>query len=183
MHVDASLIVVGIVLAQPGEGKIDHLTTFTSRKLSDIKKKYKTIEREGLAMIYALQNFRYYLLGSKFKFFTYHSALKYLVNKPVLGGTIYRWLLLLQEFDFEAILKPGKQNFGLGYLSQIQSGESSMSIDDLLPDAHLFRVEVVDDHFSNIDIFLMTRIEPMEPTTSQKKQLVTKSVNYQLIVG
>jgi hypothetical protein len=37
-------------------------------------------------MVYALQKFRQYLLGGHFKMFTDHSTLKYLVNKPVLGG-------------------------------------------------------------------------------------------------
>ena len=44
------------------------------------------MEREGLAMVYALQKFRHYLLGAHFKMYTGHSTLKYLVNKPVLGG-------------------------------------------------------------------------------------------------
>ena len=39
-------------------------------------------------MINALQKFRHYLLGSQFKFFTDHSTLKYLVNKPVMEGSI-----------------------------------------------------------------------------------------------
>jgi len=47
-------------------------------------------EREGLAMIYALQKFRHYLLGSHFKFFIDHSPLKYLVKKPMLEGIICR---------------------------------------------------------------------------------------------
>jgi hypothetical protein len=51
-------------------------------------------EREGLAMVYVLQNFRHYLLRGHFKMFIDHSALKYLVNKPVLGRRICRWLLL-----------------------------------------------------------------------------------------
>jgi hypothetical protein len=59
-------------------------------------------------MIYALHKFRHYLLGSHFKLFTDHSALKYLVNKPVLEGIICRWLLLFQEFSFEVIIKPGR---------------------------------------------------------------------------
>ena len=94
VHVDASGITLGIVLTQPGEGGIDHPIVYSSRKLSTAEKNYTTIEREGLAMVYALQKFRHYLLGSPFKMFTDHSALKYLVNKPVLGGRIYRWLLL-----------------------------------------------------------------------------------------
>ena len=94
VHVDASSISLGIVLAQTGEGNIDHPIAFASRKLSTAERNYTTTEREGLAMVYALQKFRHYVLGSHFKMFTYHSALKYLVNKPVLGGRICRWLIL-----------------------------------------------------------------------------------------
>src|SRR5713101_1556914 len=78
VHVDASSIALGTVLAQPGAGNIDHPISFASRKLSTAEKNYTTTEREGLAMVYALQKFRHYLLGSHFKMFTDHSALKYL---------------------------------------------------------------------------------------------------------
>jgi hypothetical protein len=74
VHVDASSIALGAVLAQPGEGDIDHPIYFASRKLSESEKNYNTTEREGLAMVYALQKFRHYLLGQHFKMFTDHSA-------------------------------------------------------------------------------------------------------------
>jgi hypothetical protein len=105
------------VLAQPGEGELDHPIVFASRKLSTAEKNYMTTEREGLEMVYALQKFRHYLLGSHFKMYTDHSALRYLVNKPVLGGRICRWLLLFQEYDFKVIVKPGKLNAGPDHLS------------------------------------------------------------------
>ena len=88
VHVDASSIALGVVLAQSGEGNIDHPIAFASRKLSTAEKNYTTTKREGLAMVYALQKFRHYLLGSHFKMFTDHSSLKYLVNNPMLGGII-----------------------------------------------------------------------------------------------
>jgi hypothetical protein len=74
-------------------------------------------------MLYALQMFKHYLLDKHFKMFTYHSSLKYLVNKPVLGGRICRWLLLFQEFDFEVIVQLGKLNAGLDHLSRVNNGE------------------------------------------------------------
>jgi hypothetical protein len=110
VHVDASAIALGAILAQLGAGDLDNPIAFASRKLSKSKQNYNTIEREGLAMVYALQKFKHYLLGKHFKMFTDHSTLKYLVNKLVLGGRICRWLLLFQEFDFEVIVKPGKLN-------------------------------------------------------------------------
>ena len=80
------MIALGIVLTQPGDDAIDHPIAFASRKLPMAEKNYTTTEREGLAMVYVLQKFIHYLLGGHFKMFTDHSALKYLVNKPVLGG-------------------------------------------------------------------------------------------------
>jgi hypothetical protein len=86
VHVDASAITLGAILVQPGVGDLDHPIAFASRKLSESEHNYNIIEREGLAMVYALQKFKHYLLGKHFKMFTDHSALKYLVNKLVLGG-------------------------------------------------------------------------------------------------
>jgi hypothetical protein len=86
VHVDTSSIAIGVVLAQPGEGYIDHSIYFASRNFFESKKNYNTIEREGLAMVYSLQKFRHYLLGQHFKIFTNHYSLKYLVKKLMLGG-------------------------------------------------------------------------------------------------
>jgi len=57
VHVDASYVVPGVMLAQPGEGNIDHLIAFASRKLSKVEKNYLSTECEGLAMVYVLQKF------------------------------------------------------------------------------------------------------------------------------
>jgi hypothetical protein len=54
VHVNAYSIALGVVLAQPDEGDIDHPLSFSSRKLSTSETNYTTIEREGLAMVYAL---------------------------------------------------------------------------------------------------------------------------------
>jgi hypothetical protein len=96
VHVDASSIALGAMLAQPGDKDTDHSLSFSSRKLSTVEINYTTTEREGLAMVYVLQKFHHYLLGGHFKMFTDRSTLKYLVNKLVLGGRICRWLMLFQ---------------------------------------------------------------------------------------
>jgi hypothetical protein len=181
--VDASYITLGEVLAQPGEGDIDHQLSFSRRKLSTAEVNYTTTKREGLAMVYALQKFRHYLLGGHFKMFIDHSVLKYLVNKPVLGGRIYRWLLLFQECDFEIIVKPGRMNKGHDHLSRLEHGEELTSLKDTLSDAKLLAIRKIDDHFVEIVQFLSTRMEPSEYTIPQKKQLVVHVVDFSLIVG
>ena len=70
--------------------------------------------------------------------FTDHSALKYLVNNPLLGGKICRWLLLFQEFDFKIIVKPRRLNVGPDHLSHIETGEEPTNIEVGLSDAQLF---------------------------------------------
>jgi hypothetical protein len=114
---------------------LDHPIAFASRKLSDSEQNYNMKEREGLSMVYALHKFKHYLLGKHFKMFTDHSALKYLVKKPVLGGRICRWLLLFQEFEFEVIIKPRKLNAGPNQLSRVTNGEEPTNIEDKLLDA------------------------------------------------
>jgi hypothetical protein len=62
------------------------------------------------------------LLGQNFKMFTYHFALRYLVNKPVLGARISIWLLLFQEFEFKVVVKPERLNAGPDHLYRITDG-------------------------------------------------------------
>ena len=67
--------------------------------------------------------------------FTNHSILKYLVNKPMLRGKICRWLLLLQEFYFEIVVKSCLLNVGPGHLSRIKTGKEPTNIEEGLPDS------------------------------------------------
>ena len=74
-------------------------------------------------MVYSINKFRHYLLGRKFTFHVDHSTLLYLVNKHVLTGRLTRWMLLLQEFDFQFPHRPGVQHAVTDYLSRLESGE------------------------------------------------------------
>ena len=130
------------------------------------------MKREGIAMVYALQIFRHYLMGGHFKIYTDHYPLKYLFNKPMLEGNICRWILLFQEFDFEIIVKPSRLNLGPDHLSRIESGEEPTSMEDDLPDAQLFVITMFDDQYKDIIHFLSTGFELTKFTMTQKKQLV-----------
>jgi len=107
-------------------------------------------------MVYALQKIMHYLLGSHFKMYIDHSALKYLVNKTMFGGRICRWILLFQEYDFEVIVKPGKLNAGPDHLSRVTNGDRPTNLEDNFPDAKLFSVQVVDEYFTDIVEYLST---------------------------
>ena len=123
-------------------------------------------------MVYALQKFIHYLLGKNFNIFTDHSTLKYLVNKPMLGGRICRWLLLFQEFDFEVIVKPGKLNIGPDHLSRVTNGQEPTNLEENFPNTQLFSVQIIDKYFIDIIQYLSTGTVPQEYNTTQKKNLV-----------
>jgi hypothetical protein len=131
-------------------------------------------------MFYALQKFRNYLLGSHFKFFTDHSALKYLVNKPVLEVRICRWLLLFQEFSFEVIGKPGKLNVGPDHLSRLELGESGRVVDGQLLDGDIFCIEAIPEYLSNISLFLTSSTMSYKYSATQKRNLMVREMDYQL---
>ena len=97
-------------------------------------------------MVYNINKFRHYLLGRKFTLHVDHSALYYLVSKQELTSKLVRWTLLLQEFEFDILHRPGVQHAVADYLSRLESGEEGMGVKDDFPDDHLFRVDIVSAH-------------------------------------
>ena len=91
MHTDASLTIVGAILTQPHpKYNLDRPIYYASRLLNSAERNYTTIEREGLAIVYACQKFCHYLMGVHFIVITDHHALKYLLNKPQVVGRVWR---------------------------------------------------------------------------------------------
>jgi len=74
---------------------------YASRVLNEAQLNYTTTEKEFLAVVFALEKFRQYLLESKTTVFTDHFALQYLMQKKDAKARLIRWILLLQEFDLE----------------------------------------------------------------------------------
>nr|GFD31209.1 integrase, catalytic core [Tanacetum cinerariifolium] len=71
--------------------------------MNDAEINYTTTEKEMLAVVYAFEKFRSYLIMNKSIVHTDHSALKYLFSKKDAKARLLRWVLLLQEFDFEVL--------------------------------------------------------------------------------
>ena len=120
---------------------------------------YTTIEKELLAVVYALEKFRPYILGSKIIIYTDHAALKYLFSKKEAKPRLIRWVLLLQEFDLEIRDKKGSENSVVDHLSCLHvSGTGDISESFL--DDHLLTVSSHSPWFAHIVNFLVTRSIP-----------------------
>ena len=77
---DTSDYAVGVVLGQRF-GKASHAIYYASRTLNDAQRNYSTIEKEFLAIVFALEKFRSYLLGTKVIVYSDHAAIRYLMTK------------------------------------------------------------------------------------------------------
>jgi hypothetical protein len=78
-------------------------------------------------------------------------------------------------------VKPGRLNTSPDHLSRLESGEEPNNLEDNLPNAQLFSVQIADDYFKDIIEFLTTGIVSVEYNMRQKKQLVVRATYFTMI--
>jgi hypothetical protein len=122
LRTDASATGVGAVLLQEHSNKL-HPIAYVSRKLLDRETRYSTIERECLAIVWAVARFSRYLWGVHFVLETDHKPLAYLQTSEFKNSRLMRWALSLQEFSFELKSLPGKQNVLADLLSRANTDQ------------------------------------------------------------
>jgi len=147
---DASDYEVGGVLGQRFDGKL-HVIYYASRTMDKAQTRYATTERELLAVVFAFEKFRSYLVGSKVKVYTNHATLRDIYAKKETKPRLLRWILLLQEFYMEVIGKKGIENGVIDHLSRMRI-EDSIPIDDIMPEEKLMFYDLVNKNISTKDI-------------------------------
>ncbi|GJT23317.1 reverse transcriptase domain-containing protein [Tanacetum coccineum] len=115
---DASDFAIGAVLGQRHEKHFRPIH-YASKTLIEAQTNYTTTEKELLAIVYAFEKFRSYLIMNKSIVHTDHSALKYLFAKKDAKARLLRWVLLLQEFDFKVIDTKGAENLAAIHMSDL----------------------------------------------------------------
>ncbi|GKA88246.1 reverse transcriptase domain-containing protein [Tanacetum coccineum] len=117
---DASDFAIGAVL---GQRKNKHFQPihYASKTMTEAQAHYTTTEKELLAVVYAFEKFRSYLVLSKSIVYTDHSAIKYLFTKKDAKPRLMRWILLLQEFDVIILDKKRAENLAADYLSRLEN--------------------------------------------------------------
>ncbi|CAL8135368.1 unnamed protein product [Prunus armeniaca] len=167
---DASDYTLGAVLGQRKDKK-PHVIYYASRTLNDAQLNYSTTEIELLAVVFALDKFRSYLLGTKVIIYSDHSALKYLLTKKEAKPRLIRWMLLLQEFDMEIRDKRGCENVVADHLSRLVHEEDLLPIPEAFPDEQLLTIEVSEPWYSDIVNYIVSKQVPSTITRHQRDKL------------
>ncbi|XP_075779191.1 uncharacterized protein LOC142827431 [Pelodiscus sinensis] len=117
LYTDASECGLGAVLAQDHDGE-EHPILYLSRKLLPRERNYATIEKEALAVKWAIETLRYYLWGNKFKLITDHAPLVWLNSMKNSNPRLTRWYMALQPYRFDVEYRAGKKHQNADFFSR-----------------------------------------------------------------
>lgn len=117
LQTDASEYGLGQVLLQRQRGQLCPIV-YISRKLLPRETRYPVVEKECLAVKWALDSFKNYLLGRKFTLEIDHRALTWLGRMKDTNSRIMQWFLAIQPFHFEVQYRKGPQNCTADFLSR-----------------------------------------------------------------
>nr|CAN82810.1 hypothetical protein VITISV_007057 [Vitis vinifera] len=152
---------------------------YASKTLNEAQRNYTTTEKELLAVVFALDKFRAYLVGSFIIVFTDHSALKYLLTKQDAKARLIRWILLLQEFDLQIRDKKGVENVVADHFSRLAIAHNShvLPINDDFPEESLMLLEKT-PWYAHIANYLVTSEVPSEWKAQDRKHFFAKIHDY-----
>ncbi|KAK8923605.1 hypothetical protein KSP39_PZI019550 [Platanthera zijinensis] len=177
---DASDYAVGVVLGQVRE-KLFHTVAYASKTLIEAQINYTTTEKELLAVVYAFEKFRSYLLCTQVTVFTDHAVIGYLMEKKDTKPRLIRWVLLLQEFDLEIKDRKGVDNPVADHLSRIEPVESHYhsEIEERFPDEQILAIsEELVSWYADYVNYLVSNILPSDLNYQQRKRFLHQVRSY-----
>ncbi|KAK1652079.1 hypothetical protein QYE76_069884 [Lolium multiflorum] len=139
---DASDFAVGVVLGQRVDKKLN-VIHYASKTLDAAQRNYATTEKELLAVVFACDKFRSYIVDSKVTIHTDHAAIRYLMTKKDAKPRLIRWVLLLQEFDLHIVDRKGADNPVADNLSRLENiAYDLVPVNDSFPNEQLAVIKV-----------------------------------------
>jgi hypothetical protein len=149
---------------------------YASKTLDGAQRNYAITEKEFLAVIFACDKFRPYIVDSKVTVHTDHSAIKYLMNKKDAKPRLTRWVLLLQEFDLHIVERKREDNHVADHLSRMENIPiDPIPINDSFPNKQLANINVLSIRVASPWLadyadFLVRKVMPPQFNSQQRKK-------------
>ncbi|RDX82890.1 Retrovirus-related Pol polyprotein from transposon 17.6, partial [Mucuna pruriens] len=159
-------------------GKQPHVIAYTSRTMNLAQVNYTTTKKELLAIVFALDKFRSYLLDSKIIVFFDHATLKFLLKKSDTKLRLIWWMLLLQEFNVEIRDKKSAENAVADYLSRLEREVDPLLIRDEFSDEQILQMMHAIPWYADICNFLVSSMYPQGASRADKEKLESDAKYY-----
>ena len=128
LFTDACDYGIGSVLSQIQDG-VEKPIAYASRQLKPAERKYATVEKEALAVVFSIKHFRHYLLDKPFSVISDHRPLQWLENQKDNNGRLGRWAILLAGTNYKIRYRPGRIHQNADCLSRLRI--ASINVVDL----------------------------------------------------
>jgi hypothetical protein len=148
---------------------------YASKTLDAAQKNYATTEKEFLAIIYACDKFRPYIVDWKVTIHTDHVAIWYLMGKKDAKLSLIRWVLLLQELDLHIVDRKGAENPVADNLSRLENFSfDPISVNDSFPNEQLAAIKVTSREspwYAGYANFIVSKYLPPTFTAQQRRKI------------
>lgn len=127
LFTDACDYAVGAILVQDDDDGVERPIHYLSHQLTDVQRRWATIEKEAYAIIYALTKLRPYLYGADFTIYTDQKPLRSLFSSEMHNTKIQRWAIMIAEYGAKIEYRKGKHNVRADMLSRIKPSENRLA--------------------------------------------------------
>ncbi|KAG9450365.1 hypothetical protein H6P81_010330 [Aristolochia fimbriata] len=134
---------VGALLAQCDDDNKERSLYYLSRTLVGAELNYTPIKKTCLALAFAVQKLRHYLLAHSTKLISRADPLKYIMSRPILSGRLAKWALLLSEFEINFVPQRAIKGQALANFLADHPVPAEWELTEEFPDEEIFLVEVL----------------------------------------
>uniref|UniRef100_J3MCF0 RNA-directed DNA polymerase n=1 Tax=Oryza brachyantha TaxID=4533 RepID=J3MCF0_ORYBR len=135
---------LGALLAQTNDEGKETALYYLSRTLVGVEYNYPDMENICLALVFAAQKLRHYMLEHTIYLVSRADPLRYILNKMILSGRLAKWAMFLSQFDITFIPQKSIKGQALANFLAAHPIPDNFPIDDDLPGEEVFTTSIAD---------------------------------------
>ena len=171
-----------MVFVQEDDSLQEHAIYYLSRSLVEEELSYAHVEKLALAAIHTAQRLRHYLSLCKTYVVACLNPFQYILSRHMIRGKFAKWIIILQEFDWEFRSAKAKKSLVFAELLSYFPGNSEeVSYDESLFDDHLFLIDSSDLWYGTIIVYLQTTKFPSNVSWEERRRIRHQAKHYLII--